>query len=159
MPCVVKLRKNSTSGFVECKNPASAGFPSTNPRSTKVVTPLRGVTLVGGLLRIDAHLEPRAVLVLELHDAVDKRVDREIRAETDVAARMPLRSALADDDVPGDDFLSTELLYAAILWIAVAAVSGRADALFMCHENSLYPSLMSLMRTSVKPWRCPCFFA
>src|SRR5512140_1020730 len=96
-----------------------------------------GGAYFGLLLRIHADLEARAVLVLELHDAVDERVDREIGSEADVAARMPLRSALTDDDVAGDDFLSAELLDATVLRIAVATVSGRAYALFMCHLKFL----------------------
>ena len=78
----------------------------------------------GLLFRVHADLETRAILVLELHDAVDERVNREISSEADVAARMPLRAALTDDDVAGDDFLSAELLDATVLRIAVATVSG-----------------------------------
>ena len=71
--------------------------------------------------------------MLELHDAVDERVDREVGAEAHVTARVPLRATLADDDVAGNDLLAAELLHATVLRIAVAAVSRRADALFMCH--------------------------
>src|SRR5215212_4548553 len=74
-------------------------------------------------VRINGDLVARLALVLELHNAVDQRVDREIAAESDVAARVPLRSALADDDVTGDDFLTAELLHAAVLRIAVAPVA------------------------------------
>src|SRR5678815_930443 len=56
-----------------------------------------------GRLGIDAHLVARLALVLELHDAVDERVDRVVRAEADVLSRVPLRAALPDDDVAGDD--------------------------------------------------------
>src|SRR2546430_9586919 len=82
-------------------------------------------TLRGARLRfwVDADLVPRPALVLKLHDAVDQRVDREIAAKTDVAARMPLRSALPDDNVARDDFLAAELFDAAVLRIAVASVA------------------------------------
>src|SRR6185503_10906287 len=79
-------------------------------------------------------LVARLALVLELHDAVDQRIDRVVRAESDVLTRVPLRAALPDDDVAGDDVLAAELLDPAILRVAVAAVARRADALFMCHD-------------------------
>src|SRR3989337_1596607 len=92
------------------------------------------LALRGGLfLGVHAHLEPSLVLVLELYHAVDQRVDREVGAEADVASRVPLRAALAHDDVPRDDALAAELLDPAVLRIAVAPVAGRAYALFMCH--------------------------
>jgi hypothetical protein len=91
---------------------------------------LRGAGLLRG---VNADLEARPILVLELHESIDERVDREIGSEADVAARVPLGAALAHDDVAGDDFLPAELLHAAVLRIAVASVSGRTDALFMCH--------------------------
>src|SRR2546430_12029826 len=68
----------------------------------------------GLYFRIDADLVPRAALVLELHDAVDQGVDREIAAEADIATRMPFRAALTDDDVSGDDLLTPELLDATV---------------------------------------------
>ena len=72
---------------------------------------------------IDADLIAALAVVLELHDAVDESVDREISSKTDIAAGVPLRAALADDDVAGNDLLAAELLHAAVLWIAVASVS------------------------------------
>src|SRR3954469_3061037 len=83
--------------------------------------------------RVDADLEARLALVLELHHAVDERVDRVVGAETDVLARVPPRAALAQDDVTRHDPLSTELLDAAVFRVAVAAVARRADAFFMSH--------------------------
>jgi len=75
------------------------------------------------LLGIDADLEAGAVLVLELHEPVDQRVDREVCAKPDVAAGVPFGAALPNDDVAGDDLLATELLHAPVLRIAVASVS------------------------------------
>src|SRR6476661_11108390 len=82
---------------------------------------------------IHADLLPRLALVLELHHAVDEGVDGVVRAEADVLARVPLRAALAHDDVAGDDLLTAELLDAAVLRVAVAPVAGRADALLVSH--------------------------
>src|SRR4051812_16000396 len=71
--------------------------------------------------------------MLELHDAVDQGVDRVIRAEADVAARVPLCAALADDDVARDDLFTAVLFDAAVFRVRVAAVTRGADAFFMCH--------------------------
>src|SRR5215475_16020420 len=84
---------------------------------------------------IDADLVARAAVVLELHDAVDERVDRVVRAEADVPARVPFGAALADDDVPGHDLLAAVLLDAAVFRVGVASVARGADALFMCHSK------------------------
>src|SRR6476620_8607721 len=86
-----------------------------------------------GRHRVDADLEARLALVLELHHAVDERVDRVVGAETDVLARVPPRAALTHDDVARHDPLSAELLDAAVFRVAVAAVARRADAFFMSH--------------------------
>src|SRR5207302_6416485 len=75
---------------------------------------------------------------------------------------MPLGSALADDDVPGHHLLTTELLDSAILRVAIASVARRAYTFLMSHYFSpplFLPKAISLMRTSVKACRWPCFFA
>src|SRR3954453_6617622 len=86
-----------------------------------------------GRHRVDADLEARLALVLELHHAVDERVDRVVGAETDVPARVPPRAALAHDDVARHDPLTAELLDAAVFRVAVAAVARRADAFLVSH--------------------------
>src|SRR4051794_36285800 len=73
--------------------------------------------------RVDADLVARLAVVLELHDAIDQGVDGVVGAQADVAARMPLRAALADDDVAGRDGLATILLDAAVFRIRIAAVA------------------------------------
>jgi hypothetical protein len=52
---------------------------------------------------------------LELHHAIDERVNRVIGTHADIAARVPLRTALARDDVASRDELTTVLLNAAKL--------------------------------------------
>src|SRR5687768_8618598 len=84
---------------------------------------LRRGRRVGFLGRIDADLEAKLVLVLELHDAIDQRIDRVVRSEPDVPARVPLRAALPHDDVAGRHTLAAELLDPAELRVAVAAVA------------------------------------
>src|SRR5207253_982689 len=83
--------------------------------------------------RVDAHPLTRLVLVLELHDPVDERVDRVVAAEADVLAGVEHRADLTDDDVPGDDLLAAELLDAAKLRIRVAPVLRGADSFLVCH--------------------------
>src|ERR1051325_2276700 len=87
-------------------------------------------------LRIDADFVAPVVLVLELHHAVDQRIDREVRAEADVATRMPFGAALADDDVAANDFLAADLFRAAVLRIAVTTVARRAYAFLVSHYLS-----------------------
>src|SRR3954470_16706320 len=89
----------------------------------------------GCLRRIDADLEARLAGVFELHDAIDQRVDRVVRAHADVSAGVPLGAALPDDDVAGDDALATEFLDAAVFRIAVAPVARRADAFLVSHTR------------------------
>src|SRR5438094_939440 len=117
--------------FRKTKNPANAGF------FTYIVAASGCFAVPRRLLGIHAHLIARAILVLELHHAVDQRVDGEVGTEAHVATGMPLRAALPDDDVAGNDFLAAKLLHATVLRIAVASVSRRADALFMCHKKLL----------------------
>src|ERR1700722_12351552 len=75
------------------------------------------------LERVDADLEPKLVLMLELDDTVDHGVNREVRAQANIAAGGNLRPTLADDDVPSAHVLAAELLHATILRIRIAAVA------------------------------------
>src|SRR5205814_573542 len=83
----------------------------------------RGLRRARFRLGIYADLVACPALVLELHNAVDERIDREVGAEADVASGVPLRAALAHDDVTGNDFLTAEFLDTAVLRIAVASVT------------------------------------
>src|SRR6478672_10590667 len=73
-----------------------------------------------------------------------------VLAHADVAAGMPLGSALTHDDVAGEDSLSTELLHAEALALTVAAVAGRAACFLMCHDVLL--RFRRLLRTGLS--RC-----
>src|SRR5262252_1231713 len=114
-------------------------WPRNDKKNGEAIMPRRSCADPGRDLRrrrgVDADLVARAAVVLELHDAVDEGVDRVVRAEADVAARVPLRAALAHDDVARDDLLAAVLLDAAVLRIGIAAVARGADALFMCHRR------------------------
>jgi hypothetical protein len=63
------------------------------------------------------------VVVLELHDTVDERVDGIVGAHADITAGMPLRTTLARDDVAGGHELTAVLLDAAKLRIRIAPVA------------------------------------
>ena len=71
--------------------------------------------------------------MLEANDAVNERKQRVVGALPDVVAGMPLRAALANDDVAGLHGLAAVLLHAAILRIRIATVARGADAFLVSH--------------------------
>ena len=81
----------------------------------------------------DADLVPLLVLVLELHDAVDEREDRVIRAQPDVRAGVPLRPVLADDDVAGPHDLASVLLDPEKLRVGITAVPRGTYTFLVSH--------------------------
>ena len=81
----------------------------------------------------DGDLHPALGPVLELHVALDQGEDGVVLAEPDVAARLHLGAALADDDVAGQHVFAAELLHAEAASGGVAPVAGRAARLLVCH--------------------------
>src|SRR5690606_11272109 len=79
---------------------------------------------------VDGHA---AATLLEGHTAVDEGEQRVVTALPDVLAGVELGAALAHDNVAGPHHLAAVPLDAAPLRIGVAAVLGRAAALFVCH--------------------------
>jgi len=82
--------------------------------------------IMSGLLLgwgVDADLESCPVFSLELHDTVNKRKERVIRALLDIAARMKLGPPLPDEDIACLDKLAPEPLYAETLGLTIASVS------------------------------------
>src|SRR5215213_5005245 len=75
------------------------------------------------LRRVYAYELAVTPLVLELHDAVDEREQRVVLAPADVLARLPLRPALAREDVAAEHALAAELLKPEPLRVRVAPVS------------------------------------
>src|ERR1051325_3594971 len=92
----------------------------------------------GGCRRIDADELALPPLVLELHDAVNEREERVVLAATDVLAGLPLRPALAREDVAAQDLLAAELLQAEPLRVGVAPVARGADAFFVCQDETSF---------------------
>src|SRR3569623_3467998 len=58
--------------------------------------------------------------------------------DTDAHARagVPLGAALANNDVAGDDVLTTELLDAETTASGIATIAGRAACFLVCHSSS-----------------------
>src|SRR5580692_5930749 len=90
---------------------------------------------VTGGERLDAHL-PLLTLRLVLNHTVDKRVNRIVAAEPDVAPRMHASAALADEDIAGLDGLARVNLDTTALPRTVAAIARRTLAFFVRHAVS-----------------------
>jgi hypothetical protein len=56
-----------------------------------------------------------------------------VGANAHIRTRVHLRAALTDQNVPSDNTLATEPLDAQTLGVGIAAVTGAAACLFMCH--------------------------
>src|SRR5690606_34818842 len=59
-----------------------------------------------------------------------------VDADADAGARMPLRAALADDDVARNHGLAAELLDAETSASRIATVAGGTACLLVCHGAS-----------------------
>src|SRR5690242_4392166 len=90
---------------------------------------LRGWLLGGD--RVDAHALLGPALPLELHRAVNRREQREIATQADVATGFEARAHLAHEHRAGMHELTIEALHAEHLRFAVAPVTRTANTLFM----------------------------
>src|SRR6266851_8357615 len=86
------------------------------------------------LFRSDGVNVDASPTAIEPNVAVNQRENCVIAAEADVLARQKLRSALAHNDVPGDDQLAAESFYTEPFADAVAAVLNAALSFFVCHD-------------------------
>src|SRR5690242_6187558 len=77
-----------------------------------------------GLRRDHGHDLLVALAGAEIHRADDSGVDRVVAANADARARMPLRAALADDDVARDDGFAAEMLDTETTAGRIASVAG-----------------------------------
>src|SRR4051812_30992336 len=71
-----------------------------------------------------------------LDAAVDQCKQRVVHAHPDIRAGMPLRAALAHDDVAGNAGLAAEQLYAQALAGRVTAVARGAACFLVCHGQN-----------------------
>src|SRR3954452_6630125 len=86
-----------------------------------------------GCRRLDRDVGALATLA-EADLALGHGVDRVVAAHADVGAGVPLRAALAHDDVAGDEPLAAVLLDAEPLAGRVAAVARAAAGFLVCHD-------------------------
>src|SRR5688572_719879 len=83
--------------------------------------------------RLDVHIFAAELAVAETDATVDQCKKGMILAQADVVARVPLRAALAHDDVAGANHFAAELLHAKALGLRIAPVARGAACFFMCH--------------------------
>ena len=76
-----------------------------------------------------------ATTTIKLNPAIHEGEDGVIAAKADVPAGNELRSALADDDIAGDDDLSAEFLDAKTLALAVATVFDGSLSFLVGHKS------------------------
>src|SRR4051794_25549083 len=74
-----------------------------------------------------------ATFAVELHDAIDQREQRVVRAQANAAPRMELGPPLPHQDVAGDYLFSGVALHATSLPVGIAAVAARSLAFLMSH--------------------------
>src|SRR5580658_4257647 len=84
----------------------------------------RGLLGCQGRWRHDGNVDLVTRPAAEFYRAVHQGEDRVVAAQSDVGAGVPLRAALADQDVAGDDALATGLLEAEAAAFGVAPVAG-----------------------------------
>lgn len=89
-----------------------------------------GALMIPSLVGYDVD---QTVLLVEFDLSGGESVESEIFAQSDVASGMIFGSALAEDNVAGQNGFATEFLYPEPLTVAVPAVFGSTLSFFMCH--------------------------
>jgi hypothetical protein len=87
--------------------------------------------LVGGFFR--SHIDA-ATIAVKKHTTIHKGENRVVTPHANTAAGMPLGTTLTDNDVAGDNGLTTELLHAEALAAGVTTVPYRTLTFLMCHN-------------------------
>ena len=83
------------------------------PGHPLVDNPLSIIRLFCGFRHeVDGHIFATELALVEFHFAVNERKQGMVLAHTDIATRMGLGSALADDNISGDNSFAAEFLYA-----------------------------------------------
>src|SRR5205814_2123730 len=112
---------------------ASQRARSRRHRQSAAVPPRTSLRLRARLRGENVHVRAVVRLLLVLHLALDHRVDGEVAAHADPAARMHLRADLPHEDVAGHDALAAEHLHPAVLPRRIAAIARRPLSLLVCH--------------------------
>lgn len=71
---------------------------------------------------------------LELNSAVGKSEQGVVRSDADIHAGMNVGTALSDNNIAGNNYLTVSLLNAKTLGFAVPTVFGRTNALLVSEE-------------------------
>ena len=110
-----------------------------------------------GIIRVEPDLLVRsrfrhidaADLPVEVDASVYQRKDGVIATKADVLSRVPLRAALANNDVASDDCFAAEFFNAEPLAAGVAAILDGALSFFMSHgirglrgEGRIQPAML-----------------
>jgi len=85
---------------------------------------------------VNANLSPVVAGRLEFDNAINKRIEGIILADTYIIARFNARAPLANQYRPGINLLSSKSLHSQPLGLTIPTVSGRAASLFMRHFQS-----------------------
>lgn len=72
-------------------------------------------------------------LLIEEYASIDKRENRVVTPHAYALTGMPFGTALADNDVAGDDGLTTEFLHAETLALRIATVAYGTLTFLMSH--------------------------
>lgn len=126
MPDRFWSKKNAVTGQDHSAN--------TTQRMGKGTSRNRGALLpdsVGGNFR-RSHIDA-ATIAVEKNPALNEGENRVVSAKSDIAPWLPFRATLADDDVAGNDDLTTELFHTEAFALAVAAVLDASLSLLVCH--------------------------
>jgi hypothetical protein len=95
---------------------------------------LQQVRREDALVRQRLDVDPTAFSI-EVHIAIDQSEDGVIGSHANIAAWMPLSSALADQDVAWTYQFATEFLNSKTLCVRVASVACGALSFFVCHGS------------------------
>jgi hypothetical protein len=75
---------------------------------------------------------------LEIYNPVNFREQGVVSTEADVRSRLKPCAALAHKDAPGRNHFTAETLHSKTLCIAIPAVAGTANSLFVSHISGSY---------------------
>jgi hypothetical protein len=125
-------------------NPASAGrgHDASPPKNKKSASRIEALFPSGGKLLpslIRAHLRQgrfdiyTTTVLIEAYNTVYEGEDCVIPTKPNILSRQKLRTALANNNISGNDQLATELLHAQAFANAVASVLNAALTFLMCH--------------------------
>jgi hypothetical protein len=112
---------------------AQRGYPNSVRAKAAIARTLNGDSHLFRFRRDDADTSATDI---KLHDAIDQREESVVAAYADVAARVELCAALADDDATGADGLTAVRFDAQPLRIRVSSVARGTLTFLMSHVET-----------------------